>query len=103
MAGFQPFTFMTNGLNSFFWDSGVASPRAISGFFSLEDIEQMSFSENNATLFAAAHINNRTPDALTSRKRFAASATRAAVGLIDLFLRTNYLPRVVSRRPRCPR
>src|SRR5438445_12528743 len=38
-----PFGFMTNGLHHHFWEVELAHPRAVAGFFSLDDLQRLRF------------------------------------------------------------
>jgi type I restriction enzyme R subunit len=54
-----PFGFMTNGLHHFFWEVGLAHPRAIAGFFSSEDLQRLRFIRQNKTPLKDAPINKK--------------------------------------------
>jgi type I restriction enzyme R subunit len=112
---FQPFAFMTNGAENFFWDLGSSSPRSVSGFFSPDDLERLLFIREHGTPLADANINNqiagrtyqqeairRISEAFTAGKRRAllvmatgTGKTRTATALIDLFLSANQARRVL--------
>lgn len=105
---FQPFAFLTNGQEIFFWDVGVSAPRLVSGFFSAEDLDRILFLKQNQIPLAQAAINNkiasrmyqheairRIIQAFELGKRRAllvmatgTGKTRTAMALIDSFLRT---------------
>ena len=41
--GYDPFIFLTNGQTILFWDRDRYPPREVSGFFSREDLERLSY------------------------------------------------------------
>ena len=43
---FQPFAFLTNGLETYFWDQQYAASRLVAGFFSLPDLERLLYHQN---------------------------------------------------------
>jgi type I site-specific restriction endonuclease len=112
---FQPFAFMTNGAENFFWDLGSSSPRTVSGFFSADDLERLLFIRKHGTPLAIAGINKfiagrdyqqeairRVSEAFMAGKRRAllvmttgTGKTRTAMALTDLFLSTNQARRVL--------
>jgi type I restriction enzyme, R subunit len=55
-----PFGFMTNGLNHFFWEVGLAHPRSIAGFFSPEDLLRLRFIRENKKPLKDTPINKLT-------------------------------------------
>ena len=112
---FVPFGFMSNGLLHYFWDVGLAHPRAVSGFFSREDLKRLKFIRENRTALAETAINNRIVDrayqheairrvaeAFTAGKRRAllvmatgTGKTRTTMGLIDVFLQTSWAQKIL--------
>jgi hypothetical protein len=40
---FQPFAFLANGLETYFWDQQNAAPRLVAGFFTLPDLERLLY------------------------------------------------------------
>lgn len=112
---FQPFAFMTNGIDLYLWDIGEEAPRLIAGFFSAEDLENLLFLRQNKTPLSETAINDqivnrgyqheairRIAEAFEERKRRAllvmatgTGKTRTAMGLVDLFLRTNQARRIL--------
>lgn len=112
---FQPFAFMANGIDIYLWDIGEEAPRLIFGFFSAEDLENLLFLRQNKTPLSETAINRqivnrgyqheairRISEAFEERKRKAllvmatgTGKTRTAMGLIDLFLRTNQARRIL--------
>lgn len=112
---FQPFAFLTNGLDMYFWDEQYAAPRLVAGFFTLKDLERLLWLRQNATPLSAtlidAHIAGRLYqqeairrlcDDFTRGKRRAllvmatgTGKTRTTVALIDLFLRANHARKIL--------
>ena len=43
LHGFDPFIFLANGNEVFFWHRRLYPPRPVSGFFTKEDLERLSF------------------------------------------------------------
>lgn len=112
---FQPFAFMANGIDTYTWDIGAEAPRLISGFFSPDDLENLLFLRQNKTPLSETAINTeivnrgyqheairRIAEAFEKDKRRAllvmatgSGKTRTAMGLVDLFLRTNQARRIL--------
>ena len=112
---FQPFAFLANGLETYFWDQQNASPRLVAGFFSLPDLERLLYLRQNATPLSATLINpqivgriyqqeaiRRLCEAFTNGRRRAlmvmatgTGKTRTTVALIDLFLRANQARKIL--------
>jgi type I restriction enzyme R subunit len=112
---FQPFAFMANGIDSYLWDIGAEAPRLISGFFAPADLENLLFIRQNKTPLSETAINaqivnrgyqheaiRRIAEEFESQKRRAllvmatgTGKTRTAMGLVDLFLRTNQARRIL--------
>jgi type I restriction enzyme R subunit len=112
---FQPFAFMANGVDTYIWDIGAEAPRLISGFFSPDDLENLLFLRQNKTPLSETAINTeivnrgyqheairRIAEAFEMEKRRAllvmatgSGKTRTAMGLVDLFLRTNQARRIL--------
>ena len=112
---FQPFAFLTNGLETYFWDQQQAAPRLVAGFFTLPDLERLLYLRQNAIPLSATLINpqiagriyqqeaiRRLCEAFTSGKRRAlmvmatgTGKTRTTVALIDLFLRANQARKIL--------
>lgn len=105
---FAPFGFMSNGLNTWFWEVGLAHPRLAAGFFTPKDLERLLFIRQNRQPLADTAINNsivdrpyqheairRVCEDFGKGKRRAllvmatgTGKTRTVMGLIDLFLQT---------------
>lgn len=112
---FQPFAFLTNGLETYFWDQQNAAPRLVAGFFSLPDLERLLYQRQNAIPLSATLINpqiagriyqqeaiRRLCEAFTKGNRRAlmvmatgTGKTRTTVALIDLFLRANQARKIL--------
>ena len=112
---FQPFAFLTNGLETYFWDEQYAAPRLVAGFFTLPDLQRLLYLRQNATALSATLINpqiagriyqqeaiRRLCEAFTNGKRRAlmvmatgTGKTRTTVALIDLFFRANQARKVL--------
>jgi type I restriction enzyme R subunit len=106
---YAPFGFMTNGLETWFWEVGQANPRVVAGFFSPKDLERLLFLSQNGQPLPGVLINTRIVDrpyqheairrvaeAFAANKRRAllvmatgTGKTRTTMALIDLFLRAN--------------
>ncbi len=106
---FQPFAFMTNGREIFFWDVGEADRRRVYGFFPREDLERLLFMRENRVPFSQAKINTaiidrpyqmealrRVTETFARGKRKAlivmatgTGKTRVAMAITDMFLHTN--------------
>jgi type I site-specific restriction endonuclease len=52
-----PFGFMTNGLHHYFWEVGLAHPRPIAGFFTLDDLLRLHFIREHKTPLKDTPIN----------------------------------------------
>ncbi len=107
--GYLPFAFLSNGVDTYFWDSDTAAKRLIYGFFSSEDLERLLWLKRNQKPLASIAIDNvitdrayqheairRVSDAFTTGKRKAlivmatgTGKTRVTMSLIDIFLRAN--------------
>lgn len=112
---FTPFAFMSNGEKIFFWDVGNSAPRVVSGFFTSEDLDNLLFIREEQTPLRDTAINNkivergyqqeairRVAEQFEAGKRKAllvmatgTGKTRVAMALIDLFLRTNQVRKVL--------
>jgi len=112
---FAPFGFMSNGLNTYFWEVGLAHPRMVAGFFTLDDLQRLRFTRENQQPFASTPINNaivdrayqheairRVAEAFTGGKRRAllvmatgTGKTRTTMGLIDIFLRSSSAQKIL--------
>ena len=59
---FAPFAFLSNGVETYFWDVGNAAKRLVAGFFSPDDLERLHFIRQNKIPLSQATINNRITD-----------------------------------------
>jgi type I restriction enzyme, R subunit len=59
---FAPFGFMGNGLNTWFWEVGLAHPRLVASFFSPADLERLLFIRRNRLPLASIAINTTIVD-----------------------------------------
>lgn len=60
--GRRPLIFLTNGTVIWFWDSEDAAPRKVNGFFTLYDIERLSFQRQHRLDLAGIEIDRRIVD-----------------------------------------
>jgi len=112
---FKPFAFMTNGIDTYFWDIGEAPKRGITGFFSMQDLENMLFVRQNKKPLTSIQLNTtiterayqqeaiqRLCEAFEKGKRKAllvmatgTGKTRTAMSLVDIFMRANQARRIL--------
>lgn len=112
---FTPFVFLSNGVETYFWDVGAAAKRLVAGLFAPDDLERLLFIRQQKTPLSQASINNRITDRTYQheairriaekfdqggRKALLVMATgtgktRTVVSLVDLFLRTNQAQKVL--------
>jgi type I site-specific restriction endonuclease len=59
---FAPFGFMGNGLNTWFWEVGLAHPRLVANFFSPADLERLLFIRQNRQPLASIAIDTSIVD-----------------------------------------
>jgi type I restriction enzyme, R subunit len=110
-----PFGFMINGLHHFFWEVGPAHPRSIAGLFSPADLLRLRFIRENKKPLKDTPINKlicerayqheairRVAEAFEAGKRRAllvmatgTGKTRTTMGLIDLFLQSSWIEKVL--------
>ncbi len=115
LHGIDPFIFLANGNEIWFWHRKLYPPRRISGFYSLEDLERLAFHDRYREALAAAPIRAEIVDrqyqheairAVTSaieqaRRRFllvmatGTGKTRTVIGLADLLIRCKWASRVL--------
>lgn len=112
---FEPFVFLSNGVETYFWERDGSVPRRVSGFFSRFDLENRLFLRQNRILLGLVPLNakiagrpyqqeaiRRLAEVFEAGKRRAllvmatgTGKTRTTVGLVDLFLRANQARRVL--------
>lgn len=110
-----PFGFMTNGILTYFWEVGLAHPRLVAGFFTRDDLLRLCFLHAKRQPLAVGAINpsivdrpyqheaiRRVAEAFTQGRRRAllvmatgTGKTRTAMGLVDLFLRTQWAQKIL--------
>jgi hypothetical protein len=59
---------MSNGMNNYFWEVGLAHSRMAAGFFTPADLERLDFIRQNRQPFAGASINNATVERPTNTR-----------------------------------
>ncbi|MDQ6643831.1 MAG: DEAD/DEAH box helicase family protein, partial [Chloroflexota bacterium] len=119
---FRPFAFLSNGLDIYFLDAGVASKRLVAGFFSRSDLENLLWMRQNKMPLSQAAINTaitdriyqqeairRVCEAFEQNKRRAllvmatgTGKTRTVISIIDIFLRSNQARRILFVADRDP-
>jgi len=112
---FQPFAFLSNGRETYFWDVDFETKRQVAGFFSLKDLENLLYLRQNKILLQTLEVNlaiaGRSYQQEAIRRvceRFdegfrrsllvmatGTGKTRTTMALIDLFLRGNQARRVL--------
>ncbi|MCE5200732.1 MAG: DEAD/DEAH box helicase family protein [Armatimonadota bacterium] len=114
-TGREPFIFMTNGPEIWFWDRSWAGPRPVQGFLSLDDLEARQFQNANRLSLRATEIDNsivdrdyqieairRVYERLEAKRRkfllvlaTGTGKTRIAMAFIDGLMRANWVKRVL--------
>lgn len=112
---FQPFAFMSNGYETYFWDVGREAKRQVAGFFALRDLESLLYLQQHGVPTQQLAINleiaGRTyqQEAIRrvceqfeagQRRSLLVMATgtgksRTAMALIDLMMRANQARRIL--------
>src|SRR6266850_502053 len=113
--GFDPFIFLTNSQTVLFWDRDRYPPREVSGFFTRDDLERLTYQkrysiplsqvEMNANIagrdYQAEAIRRVTEAIQAARRQFllvmatGTGKTRTVIGLIDLLLRAKRVQQVL--------
>ncbi len=113
--GFDPFVFLSNGVDCWFWDRDRYPLRRVSGFFTPDDLQRLAFQRQYGKLLrglAAAptiagrpyqvEAIKRTTEAIeTGQRKFllvmatGTGKTRTVVALIDLLLRAGRAQRIL--------
>jgi len=113
--GTEPFIFLTNGEKILFWDRALYAPRAISGFYTRDDLERLVFQRRYRQDLSQLSPNTdivdrpyqfeairRVTEAIEqSRRKFllvmatGTGKTRTAIALIDLLMRAKWIGRVL--------
>jgi type I restriction enzyme R subunit len=112
---FAPFGFMGNGLNTWFWEVGLAHPRLVANFFSPADLERLLFIRQNRQPLASIAINTSIVDRAYQHEAIrrvcevfdqalrrallvmatGTGKTRTIMALIDLFLRAHWAQKIL--------
>lgn len=113
---FRPFGFLTNGDNTWFWDSVNYPERAVAGFFTKDDLERLLFLQQNRQPLSSVKIKEnivnrsyqveairRISEHIELRKKRKAllvmatgtGKTRTTMALIDIFLRAKQAQRIL--------
>ncbi len=113
---FCPFGFLTNGDNTWFWDSVQYPERPVAGFFTKDDLERLLFLQQNRQPLSSVKIKEnivnrsyqveairRISEHIERRKKRKAlmvmatgsGKTRTTMALIDIFLRAKQAQRIL--------
>jgi len=113
--GSDPFIFLANGNEVFFWRRLLYPPRPVSGFFTREDLERLAFLDRFHEPLMGALVDTRIVDRAyqieaiksvaerieTGQRRFllvlatGTGKTRVAIALIELLRRHKWIQRVL--------
>jgi type I restriction enzyme R subunit len=113
--GLDPFIFLANGNEVFFWRRLLYPPRPVSGFFTREDLERLAFLDRFHEPLTGAAVDTRIVDRAyqieaikrvaerveTGQRRFllvlatGTGKTRVAIALIELLRRNKWIQRVL--------
>ena len=113
--GIDPFIFLTNGDEIWFWHRSLYPPRLVSGFFTQDDLERLAFIDRFHEPPSLAEVNPRIVDrayqieavkTVAERielgyRRFllvmatGTGKTRVAIALVDLLRRQKWIQRVL--------
>ncbi|MCE5280361.1 MAG: DEAD/DEAH box helicase family protein [Planctomycetaceae bacterium] len=114
-CGTEPFVFLANGNEIWFWDSSLYPPRKVSGFYSPGDLDRLRFIRSYRQPLGGADVDVNIAgrayqiEAIktiaerieTSRRRFllvmatGTGKTRTVIALIELLLRRKWIQRVL--------
>jgi len=102
---FAPFGFMGNGLNTWFWQVGLAHPRLVANFFSPADLERLLFIRQNRQPLASIGISTAIVDrayqhdlpAMTPDRRLVRPILRGAFLGLEIGTSESTLPVVGGR------
>lgn len=113
---FRPFAFMSNGDDTFFWDSENSAERHVAGFFSSKNLERLLHLKQNKQQLSSVQIKEsivnrsyqieairRIAEALDKKKKRKAllvmatgsGKTRTIMALIDVLLRANAAQKIL--------
>jgi type I restriction enzyme R subunit len=113
--GIEPFIFLSNGMQTWFWDRQNYPLRVVSGFFTLADLTRLDYQRKNRKSFSAIKHNKsiinrlyqveavkRVTEAIEQgRRKFllvmatGTGKTRTAIALIDVLMRSNWVKQVL--------
>ncbi len=113
--GVDPFIFLTNGQEIWFWDRGRYAPRQVSGFFTREDLDRLSHQKRYATPLSEIETNQeiagrpyqleairRVTEAVEAAHRkfllvmaTGTGKTRTVIALMDVLLRARRAQRIL--------
>lgn len=113
--GVTPFIFLSNGLETWFWNRDLYPPHRVSGFFTQQDLENLRFIRTYRTSLYGINPNpkiagrdyqiealKRLTEALEKGHRkfllvmaTGTGKTRTAVALVDLLMRAKWIQRVL--------
>ena len=113
--GFDPFIFLANGQTILFWDRDRYPPREVSGFFTREDLERLSYQKRYSIPLSQVEVNTKiasrdyqleairriTESIQAAHRKFllvmatGTGKTRTVIGLIDLLLRAKRVQQVL--------
>jgi type I restriction enzyme R subunit len=113
--GIDPFIFLANGLEIWFWDRASAPLHRVSGFFSLDDLARLEYQRRNRQdptgvshnrtivnrLYQVEAIKRVAEELKQSRRKFllvmatGTGKTRTAIALIDVLMRANWVKQVL--------
>lgn len=111
----EPFIFLANGREMWYWDRERYPPRPVTGFFTLDDLERFAFQRRYRLSLAETEINqaiinrlyqNQAVRQVTERmeagqRRFllvmatGTGKTRTVIALVDLLMRARWAQRVL--------
>ncbi len=113
--GIDPFIFLTNGQEIWFWDRDRYPPRQVSGFFTREDLERLLHQKSYTTPLEQVEVNSdiagrpyqfevvrRVTESIESSRRdfllvmaTGTGKTRTAISLLDVLLRARRVQRIL--------
>jgi len=113
--GIDPFIFLANGNETLFWHRSLYPPRAVSGFFTQDDLERLAFLDHfheslyNATVdarivdraYQIEAIKTVAEKIQSSHRKFllvlatGTGKTRVAIALVELLRRHKWIQRVL--------
>lgn len=111
----DPFIFLTNGIETWFWDRASGPLRRVSGFFTLDDLTRLDYQRRNRQdptgiphnkaivnrLYQVEAIKRVAEALKQSRRKFllvmatGTGKTRTAIALIDVLMRANWVKQVL--------